>query len=73
MNLKQIFGMFLLIAGVGAFIYGLSIQDSVEYKFVSAFSGDTSRVALLMIGGIVASVAGVLLLVFGRDRNKSTN
>ncbi len=68
MNLKQIFGMFLLIAGVGAFIYGLSIQDSVEYKFVSAFGGDTSRVALLMIGGIVASVAGVLLLVFGRDK-----
>ena len=68
MNLKQIFGMFLLIAGVGAFIYGLSIQDSVEYKFVSAFGGDTSRVALLMIGGIVASVAGVLLLVFGRDQ-----
>lgn len=68
MNLKQVFGMFLLIGGVGAFIYGLSIQDSVEYKFVSTFGGDTSRVAFLMVGGIIASIVGVLLLVFGRDK-----
>lgn len=68
MNLKQVFGMFLLIGGVGAFIYGLSIQDSVEYKFVSTFGGDTSRVAFLMVGGIIASIIGVLLLVFGRDK-----
>ncbi len=60
--------MFLLIGGVGAFIYGLSIQDSVEYKFVSTFGGDTSRVAFLMVGGIIASIVGVLLLVFGRDK-----
>lgn len=68
MNLKQVFGMFLLIGGVGAFIYGLSIQDSVEYKFVSTFGGDTSRVAFLMVGGIITSIVGVLLLVFGRDK-----
>lgn len=67
MNLKQVFGMFLLLAGMGALIYGLSIRDSFEYKFVSAFGGDTSRVGLLMIGGIIASVTGVLLMVFGRN------
>lgn len=67
MNLKQVFGMFLLLAGMGAFIYCLSIRDSFEYKFVSAFGGDTSRVGLLMIGGIIASVTGVLLMVFGRN------
>ena len=68
MNLKQFFGMLLCLMGVGALVYGLSIQDSVEYKFVSAYGGDTSRVALLMIGGIVAAIVGVLLLVFGRDK-----
>ena len=73
MNLKQIFGMLLCLVGVGALVYGLSLQDSVEYKFVSAFGGDTSRVAMLIIGGIIATIVGVLLLVFGRDRNKSTN
>lgn len=73
MNLKQIFGMLLCLVGVGALVYGLSIQDSVEYKFVSAYGGSAPGVAMLIIGGIVAAIVGVLLLVFGRDRNKSTN
>ena len=60
--------MLLLIGGVGAFIYGLSIQDSVEYKFVSAYGGSAPGVAMLIIGGIVAAIVGVLLLVFGRDK-----
>lgn len=51
----------------GAFIYGLSFQDSIEYKFASAFGGDTSGVAFLIVGGILASTIGVLLLIFGRD------
>lgn len=71
MNLKQIFGMLLLIGGVGAFIYGLSIQETAEYQFVSAFGGDTSRVAILMIGGIIASVVGLLLLILGRSKETS--
>lgn len=35
---------------------------------MSAFGGDTSRVAMLIIGGIVSAIVGVLLLVFGRDK-----
>ena len=71
MNLKQVFGMLLLIGGVGAFIYGLSIQETAEYQFVSAFGGDTSRVAILMIGGIIASIVGLLLLILGRSKEAS--
>lgn len=71
MNLKQVFGMLLLIGGVGAFIYGLSIQETAEYQFVSAFGGDTSRVAILMIGGIITSVVGLLLLILGRSKEAS--
>ena len=65
MNLKQVFGMFLLIGGVGAFIYGLSFQDSIEYKFASAFGGDTSGVAFLIIGGILG-VRGKTLCITHR-------
>lgn len=68
MNLKQFFGILLCLAGVGALVYGLSIQDSVEYKFVSAYGGSAPGVAMLIIGGIVAAIVGVLLLVFGRDK-----
>ena len=71
MTSKQIFGILLLIGGTAVILYGFSIQNSIEYEFASAFGGDTSRVVLLMAGGVIAAIAGLLLLIFGRRSERT--
>ena len=62
MTAKQILGILLLIAGVAAVIYGIYIQNSIDYKIASALGADTSRVAILIVCGVIGAIAGLLLL-----------
>ena len=69
MTTKQVVGLILLIIGIAAVFYGLSIMNSFEYELVSAFgAGPSPAFFLMMGGGIVAAIVGMLLLVFGRKK-----
>ena len=66
--MKKIIGIALLVGGVIALVYGFRAKDSVESKLTETFTGSPSRDAKwLLIGGAVASVAGVGLILLKKD------
>lgn len=65
--MKRIIGIALLVGGIIALIYGFKAKDSVESRITETFTGAPSDNAKwLLIGGTVASVAGVGLILMKR-------
>ncbi len=66
--MKRIIGIALLAGGVIALVYGFQAKGSVESKLTETFTGSPSEKARrLLIGGAVASVVGVgLILLKGK-------
>lgn len=63
----KILGAALLVIGVILLIYGLSASDAFASEVSEAFTGEpTDRAMWLMIGGGVAAVVGLLLVLGGR-------
>ena len=66
--MKKVIGIALLVGGVIALVYGFKAKDSVESKLTETFTGSPSNNAKwLLIGGAVASVAGVGLILVKKD------
>ena len=66
MNVRVIFGFIVLGAGVIALFYGLNaskaLVEQVSNSFLGRFSDSTTW---YMIGGSVAAVAGILMVISG--------
>jgi uncharacterized membrane protein HdeD (DUF308 family) len=66
--MKKVIGIALLIGGIIALVYGLKAKDSIESQLTRTFTGSPSNNAKwLLIGGAVASVAGVGMILLKRD------
>ena len=66
--MKRIIGIALLVGGVIALVYGFKAKDSIESQLTQTFTGSPSNNAKwLLIGGAVASVAGVGMILLKRD------
>ncbi|MBE0544247.1 MAG: DUF3185 family protein [Verrucomicrobia bacterium] len=62
--MKRIIGIALLVGGIIALVYGFKAKDSIESKVTETFTGAPSDNAKwLLIGGAVASAAGVGLIL----------
>lgn len=67
MNWKAIIGAILLVAGIVLLVMGLVASDSLADQVSKVFTGKfTESTTAYIIGGIAASVGGVLLLAGGR-------
>ncbi|MGA2233629.1 MAG: DUF3185 family protein [Tepidisphaeraceae bacterium] len=66
MSTQRIFGIVLLVVGVGVLIVGMnashSAADQISNTFTGRFTHDT---AVYIIGGGAAALFGLLLMVFG--------
>jgi len=66
--MKKVIGIALLVGGIIALIYGFKAKDSIESQLTQTFTGSPSNNAKwLLIGGAVASVAGVGMILLKRD------
>jgi len=66
--MKRIIGIALLVGGVIALVYGFKAKDSIESQLTQTFTGSPSDNAKwLLIGGAVASVAGMGMILLKRD------
>ena len=66
--MKKVIGIALLVGGVIALVYGFKAKDSIESQLTQTFTGSPSNNAKwLLIGGAVASVAGVGMILLKRD------
>ena len=66
--MKKVIGIALLVGGVIALLYGFKAKDSFESHVTETFTGSPSDNAKwLIIGGAVASAAGLGLILLKRD------
>jgi hypothetical protein len=64
--MNKIISLALLAGGVALIIYGISASDSIGSSFSRFFTGNpTDKTMWLLIGGTVASVAGLVGVVRG--------
>lgn len=67
--MKRLIGIALLVGGVLALVYGFKEKDSLGSKITETFTGSpTDRAKWLIIGGAVASVTGVGLILLKGDK-----
>jgi hypothetical protein len=66
---KKIIGIVLLVAGAIALYFGLQATDAPVEQVRETLTGDYSdRTMLYLIGGAVAGIAGLALLLMGGKR-----
>jgi len=66
--MKKVIGIALVVGGVIALVYVFKAKDSIESHLTQTFTGSPSNNAKwLIIGGAVASVAGVGMILLKRD------
>jgi LPXTG-motif cell wall-anchored protein len=70
MTIARIIGIILLAAGVGLVVYGWSISDTLGAELERELTGEDDETLGYLIGGIVAGLAGLLLLIFGGRRSR---
>jgi hypothetical protein len=71
MNPQRIFGIVLLVVGIFLLITGMNSSHSVADQVSNTFTGRfTDNTTWYILGGIVAGVAGLSMLVIG-GRGKS--
>lgn len=63
MKSSTIIGIILLVAGVALAAYGLNLQNSLESQLAGIFGSEDSGPQTYIILGVVASIAGIILLV----------
>jgi hypothetical protein len=64
--MKNPFGLIILIGGIILLIYGISASNSFNSSVKKAFTGTpTDNSMWLIIGGAVAAVGGLALMVRG--------
>ena len=69
MSTARLAGLALLIAGALLLYFGFQATDSVSEKLVEGFTGRYSDETMAyLIGGAVAGVLGLGLLLFGKRR-----
>lgn len=71
MNLQRILGVVLLVVGVILLIVGMNASHSVADQVSNTFTGRFTReTAGYIIGGGVAALVGLLMVLFGvRGKN----
>ena len=58
--MNKLISLALLVGGIVLIIYGVSASDSIGSSFSRFFTGNpTDKTMWLLIGGIVAAVAGL--------------
>lgn len=69
MNGQRIMGIVLLIAGVALLVIGLNASHSVVERMSQTFMGRfTETTTWYIVGGSVAGLLGLFLLIFGGGR-----
>jgi hypothetical protein len=72
MSQQRIFGVVLLVVGVGVFMVGMNASHSVADRVSDTFTGRFTRdTAWYIIGGGAAALFGLLMLLSG-FRGKNT-
>jgi uncharacterized membrane protein len=72
MSPYRILGIVLLVLGVALLIVGLNASDSVGDQVSEAFTGKyTDSTMWYLIGGAVAGVAGLALMMFGVNKRST--
>lgn len=67
MPMSRLLGLVLLVAGVIAIYFGFNATDSLGEQVREGVTGRYSDATMTyLIGGAVAAVAGVALLIFGK-------
>jgi len=68
--MNTIISLILIIGGIILIGYGVNASESIGLAFSRIFTGaPTDKTIWLMIGGIIASIAGVLRLLRGSRMN----
>jgi hypothetical protein len=68
--MNKVISLVLLVGGIGLIIYGINASDSIGSSFSRFFTGSpTDKAMWLLIGGAVASTAGLVGMLRG---SKST-
>jgi len=62
MSGKKFFGVVFAITGIALAVYGFIEKNSFEHQFVSFF-GKNDNLILYIIGGIVLTIIGILMLI----------
>lgn len=69
MSPQKIFGIVALVLGVALFVIGANASDSLADQVSKTFTGRfTDQTTWYIVGGIVATVAGVVLVAGGPGR-----
>jgi hypothetical protein len=64
--MNRIPGIVLIVVGVALLFYGMQASDSFSSGVSRLFTGSpTNRTIWLIVGGVVAAVAGLFMLVRG--------
>lgn len=72
MSSQRIFGVVLLVVGVGVLIYGMNASHSVADRVSDTFTGRfTQTTTWYIIGGAASGLMGLLLAAFGGGRNRA--
>ncbi len=67
--MKKIVGIVLLIGGIILLYFGWSEYDSFASEVSETFTGSpTDNAVWYLTGGAVASIAGVLMIMFGNKK-----
>ena len=70
MSQQRIVGIVLLVIGVGLFVVGMNSSHSAADQISKTFTGRfTEATTWYILGGILAGVAGVLMLLVGRGKS----
>lgn len=69
MNNRMIVALILIAVGVTLFLFGLNATDSLSDRFSNFFTGQfTEHTVWLLVLGLAAGVAGVLMLITSSRR-----
>lgn len=72
MSSQRIFGVVLLVVGVGVLIYGMNASHSVADRVSDTFTGRFTRTTTwYIIGGAASGLMGLLLAAFGGGGNRA--
>ena len=63
MKSSTIIGIVLLVAGVALAAYGLNLQNSLESQLADIFGSEDSSPQTYIIAGVIAAIAGIIMLV----------
>lgn len=67
MNMRNILGVILLVAGVGLMYFGYQSSQTLGEQVYETFAGRfTDATTWYLVAGVAASIGGLVLLVTGK-------